>query len=626
MSLDFEYILNRLKINSSLQIIICSFFFFLISTFVFSQNDCICNLSSTKNTNAFQIKTDSIQRFKLIEKLKNSEFQICKYEGLSLEFQFYNNQLQSKKAFDLLLQQEALLNSIDCNNDSFFKLIYNKTRYYHAINDFEKLSEFAFKALNEAEQLKDLEKQIKSIQELVYLFTRLNEDEKNWNYIKQAQQLILDLKQPESYPNYYSWLAYEYENKYTITQRKSLIDSTLLFINIAKKGAFKYQLFDEITKCYRVEEASAYHNGDLKTALMYADSAIYYGKQIKGLKNLSGLYLSKAWDHLDLGQFEEANKWMDTALYNNKNKQTAASMMLYSEASEIYEGAGKLDKAFKSYKTYSHLKDSILNIEKVEKINELEQKYLKVKNEQKIVSLEKTKQFYLFIIIGSILAILILGFFFRQRALINKHKILETEQRLNRARINPHFFFNAMASLQSLSQEEKSIQTTLYTSRLAKIMRQSLESTYEEVVTIEDEIDFLTQYLEIQKLRFPNKFKYEFYIDENLEINELKLPGMLTQPFIENAIEHGFKNIDYIGKIKIHFKDKNQNLQINIDDNGKGVNLVENNKKYKSRAMQIIKDRLFLYNKQHNASANYQILKSDNNKGFKIEIVLPKLY
>lgn len=349
-------------------------------------------------------------------------------------------------------------------------------------------------------------------------------------------------------------------------------------------------------------------------------------KKIKGHKNLSGLYLSKAWDHLDLGEYESAITWMDTSMYYNYGKKTAASMMLHREASEIYETAGKLDKAFKNYKKYVLLKDSILNIEKVEKINELEQKYLKVENEQKIVSLEKTKQLYLFLVVGSLLSILALTFFFRQRSLKNNQRILETEQSLNRARINPHFFFNAMASLQSLAQQEKSIQTTLYTSRLAKIMRQSLENTYEEVVTVEQEMDFLTQYLEIQKFRYPDKFDYEFIVEDTLEINELKLPGMLMQPFVENTIEHGFKNIDYKGKIVLSFIDQNNSLIVMVEDNGSGLKIEEKEKEYKSRAMQIIKDRLYLFNKQHKSNASYQVVSTNNNTGFKIIVTLPKQY
>lgn len=203
---------------------------------------------------------------------------------------------------------------------------------------------------------------------------------------------------------------------------------------------------------------------------------------------------------------------------------------------------------------------------------------------------------------------------------------METEQRLNRARINPHFFFNALASLQNVSSEEKSVKTTVFISRFAKIMRQSLESTYQELVIIEAEIDFITHYLELQKLRFPDKFDFQFHVDDTLEINELRIPGMIIQPFVENSIEHGFKNISYKGMITISFCDDKNNINIIILDNGAGKNLESKEKEHKSRAMQIIKDRLYLFNKQNNSNASYQVEDVTGDGGFKIIVSLPKIY
>ncbi|MCB0462098.1 MAG: histidine kinase [Flavobacteriaceae bacterium] len=563
--------------------------------------------------------------FQISKALKKSEFEGCIIKGLNLEFQYYRSQAKFVKALSILNTIDNILKTSSCKEYFAFEVNYHKALYYHAINDLENLSDFAFKALNESEKQNDDEKQVLAIQEVVYLFTRMNEDVKNWLYIKRAEKLILNLKNEENLVRYYRWLAFEYENKYTLTERKTLLDSCLMFGNKAKKLAFKYNMYDEITKVYRVQEACAYHRGDLKKALVYIDSSIYYAKKIKGHKNLSSLYLSKAWDHLGLGQNNEAIKWMDTALAANTSI-SAARMMMYSEASQIYQGAGNVDKAFATYKMYTKLKDSILNLETIGKVNELEQKYNKVRNEQKIFELKKTKQRYLFLIVLSLLAILTIVFFFRQRSLKNKQKIMETEQRLNRARINPHFFFNGMASLQNLSLIEKSPKTTLFISRFAKIMRQSLESTYEELTTVEEEVDFLTQYLEIQKLRYPEKFDYAFHIDNNLEVNELQIPGMLLQPFIENAIEHGFKDIDYTGKIDITFQTDNTNLIAIVEDNGRGLNPSENTKQHNSRAMQIVKTRLELFNKQNNSKAFYKLIEPIDGRGLKIIVTLPKIY
>ena len=508
---------------------------------------------------------------------------------------------------------------------SEYELIINKINHYKEINDLESLSDYAFKALREAEQLEDAAKEIEAIKHIVFVFTRLNEDEKNWDYIKRAQTLIESIESPKETIKHYIWLALEFETKYTLTERKTLIDTALIFVNKAKKIALKHKSNDNLSEVYKVLEACSYHKKEFNKAVVYIDSSIYYAKRSNPPKNLGPLYIYKSWDLLDIGDFVEVDKSLDSALKYDSSKG-AAKMSFYHEASDIYEGIGQTQNALLYYKNYTILKDSILNINTLEKVNDIEQKYNKVTNENKIVQLEKTKQFYFFLIVGSFLAILILALLFRQRSLSNKQKIILVEQRLNKARINPHFFFNSMASLQNLSLKEESPETTLFISRFAKIMRQSLENSYDDVITLEDEIDFLKQYLEVQKLRYPNKFDYRFSIDDNLEVNELKIPSMIVQPFVENAIEHGFKKISHKGLLELIFNDKNENFQIVIKDNGSGQTLTEVDKEYKSRAMQIIADRLYLFNKQHNSKALYKIKPVNDTIGFEIEITLPKLY
>jgi len=602
------------------------FFIGIVFNTIYAQKGCNCTIIYNKMDNDFVNEKDSLEVFKNINYLKKSNSKSCVFEGFQIEFDYYLSNRETKKAFSILQKQEDLVKKINCYEQFKYAIYTNKVYYYKAINDLDKLSLYAFKSLSEAEKTKDVEKQITAIQNIVFLFTRMNEHKKNWAYIKRAEKLIESQSNSKQRAKNYRWLAFEYEQKYTLTQRETLLDSLLIFEKKAEPLAFKYKMYDEITNLYRVKEAYSYHKLDAVKALMYIDSAIYYGKKRRGNKNLSSLYFSKAYDHLDLGQLKEANKWMDTALVIvNDVKDSSGKMMMHYGASELYSSAGNVKKAFETFKIYTKMKDSIWNIEKVEKVNELEQKFNKVKNEKMIFELEKTKQLYTFLIFGSLLTLLTLIFFFRQRSLQNKQNIMLAEQRLNRARINPHFFFNAMASLQNLSLQEKSTQTTLFISRFAKIMRQSLESTYEELVTVESEIDFITNYLEVQKLRFPEKFDFTFDIDHNLEINELKMPGMIIQPFVENAIEHGFNTIDYKGLILISFVDDKEQIKISIEDNGIGNTDQKKVKNHKSRAMQIIKDRLYLFNKQNNSSASYVI---DNTKenGFKIIVSLPKIY
>ncbi|MFB9090584.1 sensor histidine kinase [Flavobacterium paronense] len=600
---------------------------FFVSMASFGQEGCNCKSLSTSLKEQITDEKNQSQVSKVAQSLKKSKFKSCVFEGLQIEFDYYISNRESKKACTILQKQEDLLSKMSCKSQFDYDIYSNKAFYYKVINDMEKLSVYAFKALREAEKSGNDDDQISAVKEVVFLLTRMNEHQKKWTYVLQAQKLIENQGNSKQNAENYLWLAMEYDTKFTLSNRKTLLDSMAIFADKAKENAFNYKMYTEITNYYRIKESCSYRKGDVKNALKNMDSAIFYAKKIKGYKNLGPLYSAKAWDHLDNGQVAEANKSMDTALLLVKNiEDSSAKMMLYYDASDLYTNAGNVPKAFEVYKVYSKMKDSVWNIQKVQKVNELEQKYNKVKNEKMIFELEKTKQLYTFLIIGGLLAILTLIFFFRQRSLQSKQKMMETEQRLNRARINPHFFFNALASLQNVSSEEKSVKTTVFISRFAKIMRQSLESTYEELVTIEAEIEFITHYLELQKLRFPDKFDFQFNVDDSLEINELRIPGMIIQPFVENSIEHGFKNISYKGKITISFCDDENNINIIILDNGAGKNLEGKEKEHKSRAMQIIKDRLYLFNKQNNSNASYKVEDVTDNGGFKIIVSLPKIY
>lgn len=302
----------------------------------------------------------------------------------------------------------------------------------------------------------------------------------------------------------------------------------------------------------------------------------------------------------------------------------------YQRYYEYNKNAGKTKEALYGIEHYNALKDSVYNVDKSKEINELIQKYDKVENEKKIMELNAEKEiasvntkFLIAGVIASLFAIIIIIFFYRQSLVKNKLKTIETEQRLNRARMDPHFFFNALSSLQGLVNDDKrKKEASDYISNFSKIMRQSLESTYLETVSIEDEIDFLKNYLELQKLRTGNKFNYSFEYDKDLEINELLIPSMILQPFIENSIEHGFVNIDKDGSIAINFSVKENNILINIIDNGVGLKQTTKSKDHTSRAIQIIKDRLYLLNQKHKTNATFAIVENLGG-GTKVEIVLP---
>ena len=222
----------------------------------------------------------------------------------------------------------------------------------------------------------------------------------------------------------------------------------------------------------------------------------------------------------------------------------------------------------------------------------------------------------------------LVAFYFRQQSLKNKQKILETEQRLNRARMNPHFFFNALTAMQRFALKEndgKILASNL--SKFSHIMRETLESTYKEYVTIKQEIGFLKEYLEIQKMRFPQIFIYSLMVDGEIEPGDVMIPSMIIQPFIENSIEHGFAGINYEGEIRVDFKQVNKTIEITIHDNGNGL-ITPGSKinEHISRASQIIKDRIYLLNIKLKSKADFSIDNNSNGKGVVVKIHLPLIY
>jgi LytS/YehU family sensor histidine kinase len=210
----------------------------------------------------------------------------------------------------------------------------------------------------------------------------------------------------------------------------------------------------------------------------------------------------------------------------------------------------------------------------------------------------------------------------------HKKNILETEQRLNRARMNPHFFFNALTTLQKFALRDNDGQALASNlSKFSNIMRETLESTYKEYVTVEQEMEFLNEYLEVQKIRFPKTFSYEITATDDLEIDDILIPSMIIQPFVENSIEHGFSGIEHPGNVKIFFKPEGKEILIEIIDNGKGLNTTpKENNEHISRASQIIKDRIYLLNIKLKTKAGFRIDNVENGNGVIVKIHLPLLY
>ncbi|MEL1247840.1 sensor histidine kinase [Flavobacterium helocola] len=218
-------------------------------------------------------------------------------------------------------------------------------------------------------------------------------------------------------------------------------------------------------------------------------------------------------------------------------------------------------------------------------------------------------------ILFSILLLAILFYFLYQsklKKIQQKNQIelnrITLENNLNESKLtaiksqmNPHFFYNALNTIQSyiLSNDKK--EAIIYLNKFSSLTRTILELTEKNYLSINEEIKTITLYLDLEKARFFNDFNYTISIDKEIDTESIKIPTMLLQPFIENAIKHGLLHLKGEKTINIVFKKTNHSLEISIDDNGIGRKRSEelnlnNRKDHISFATNAIEKRLEILN------------------------------
>ncbi|MFN8295695.1 MAG: histidine kinase [Chitinophagales bacterium] len=487
-----------------------------------------------------------------------------------------------------------------------------------------------------AEQNNDIVYQLKSLSRIAFVFNKMEDPKKAIEYDYLGLNLAQKTKDEKHILSIYSQMQAHFGIWYDIsTDGMQYIDSIKRIaaktIVLAKK--LKQNL--EISQTYSVLAGVAYIEKDYFRNLSLCDSGLLYLNRQKDFRHLHSIFLKKCDTYIELKDFKNARQYADSSLkYAILEDNPLSISSNYERMYELEKIAGNFSSSLAYHEKFIAIRDSIRTVEKTEKINELEQKYNKAQNEKTIKELSQAKQIaslrnkiYIAGIILALLIILIIVIFFRQKNLKSKQENMEIEQRLNRARMNPHFFFNTLNSLQTFSvQENKDSKVGRYLSKYAKIMRETLESTYKEMNTIEQEVDYLTNYLDIQTLRYPEKFEYHINVNENIEPNETYIPAMIIQPFIENSIEHGLNTASETGSIIINITAESNRLVITINDNGTGFTPDKKAREYPSRATQIIKDRLLLLNNKYKTDATYEISKGENNVGTSVKIILPLIH
>jgi two-component system LytT family sensor kinase len=211
-------------------------------------------------------------------------------------------------------------------------------------------------------------------------------------------------------------------------------------------------------------------------------------------------------------------------------------------------------------------------------------------------------------------------------------KLAEMQLAALRSQMNPHFIFNALNSIKKFVLKNEAESADKYLGKFSRLIRSILDTSREEKISLQKELEMLTLYLELEKLRFGTKLDYTIEVDPLLMEQNLLIPTMVIQPFIENAILHGIMHKESEGKVLISFSDRQTYIEIKITDNGIGRKLsaeLQQNKlnRHASLGIEVTAARLFALKNAPEIPSGIEITDLEENgaaAGTLVKVFVPK--
>jgi tetratricopeptide (TPR) repeat protein/anti-sigma regulatory factor (Ser/Thr protein kinase) len=376
-----------------------------------------------------------------------------------------------------------------------------------------------------------------------------------------------------------------------------------------------------------------------KRSLSYSLPANMHGHAANAYGNLGTIYR-------DLGETEKALANYQKSIDHAKVINDLYNLQwVYSDMSELFLRKRDTSNAYKTFVMFKKFSDEQIKKSSTQGLSDARIRYEADTRNKEVELLSLRLRNHELIIYGSAgLFLLSLAIFILilSRAKINNkrrisemnHKIAEVTQANLRQQMNPHFIFNTLNSIQYYMYQHDKLATNNYLTKFSSLMRKVLENSQHTSVPLSDELDALKLYLDLEIIRFKDKFTYEINVDEEIDTLLYKVPTMLIQPYVENSICHGLIPADNKGSIKIDLKLKDDYISCTIEDNGIGreAAMVKRNKSennHNSLGTQIVASRLDLVNALYGTTLKtiYTDLKNETgeSEGTRVEIQIPIL-
>lgn len=383
------------------------------------------------------------------------------------------------------------------------------------------------------------------------------------------------------------------------------------------------------------------------------DSALYYyqralkislpdkliGISTNALGNIGTIYR-------DLKEYDKAKKFYTKSLDQAVMASDYYSLSwVYKDMSDLYLSSRDTSKAFETYRLYKQYNDSVLSRKNTLGLAEARIRYDADAHNKEIALLQLRLKNNRILNAGYsilVVALLTIGFLIIRSNKINakrrisemNHKISEITQANLRQQMNPHFIFNTLNSIQYYMYQHDKLSTNNYLTKFSSLMRKVLDNSQHTSVPLRDELDALTLYLELECLRFKDKFEFRITVDDEIDPLMYKVPTMLIQPYVENSICHGLIPMEGKGFVNIDLKLAEDHIHCIIEDNGIGREAasernLKREKNHNSLGTRITASRLELVNALYGTSmkTTYTDLKDENGEacGTRVELQIPIL-
>ncbi|WP_455169815.1 tetratricopeptide repeat-containing sensor histidine kinase, partial [Aegicerativicinus sediminis] len=554
---------------------------------------------------------------------------------------------------------------------------------YRNLSYYQKSMEFHQKAEEIAEEIDNLELKVYSLNMIGVAYRRMDEVKPALDYHSKALELAHLSENPSRYLRFQIavsqnsigniYLALE-QYKLAITQfTQSLeieeeMDNKLgLAINHENIGyAYEYQGFleralehyhtslsynEQINSnigriiCYNSIGRVDIKKGNYKEAESYIEDALKLAIKANDKFYTSLSYINYGWVNLELDDFTDAEENLLKGLsmaetYNLKSYVVSASQHLsdlysrlgdYQNALLYYQKATETDKTINNERNLKYVNDVIVQFENEAKNREIQA--LASENEAVRQKLKTNNIIFWFTIFAIVIIAAILIIILRNRQLNQEKQILTLEQEMLRSQMNPHFIFNSLNSIKLYIINNEKENAVYYLNKFSKLIRKILIATTEKSIPLKDELETMQLYMNIENIRFSNHIDFKIDIDPNVNTNNIQVPSLILQPFLENALWHGLSAKKEDKKIFLEIRQSDYDfVDITITDNGIGrKRSAEINQEKllnrKSVGLSITKARLANFSKSfvHDYKLIIEDLHDENGKpiGTQVKLSIP---